>query len=420
MKKLSLVLLSIILIMVIGCNPDDEILQKRVQNMDEISDDPKELYTDDILNKELDPFGGKEICGEVIEKSLLSHGNFIGGSLFIANTEDKLFFKFIPVEGWLISEVNLHIGGLDDIPASQSGNPQYSEFLNTYIYNPPLPEVSVPFDLLDIEIRDDGNITIVAHAKIIEIEDDGLEPRIKSVIAEWDDDLLFLGPRRGGGFIYEIQSCEEDPYATAGEGETTDPDADLLVDPLCVDPAQLPLINRKSDPEQAETLGIVDFFTVAENMIFSFSVDPDWKISSIHINAGDFDDDQYNGGGNVPPGRYDYSESFEPAKEATNENPLEFPVLLLEIEEALDENGCGEFYVVASLYQEIYDGDILIERISQSVSILWSENINASSRHGSGSSFSSGSQGGGSGSQGGGSNIDPASVILCLEACDTE
>jgi hypothetical protein len=369
-----------------------------------------------MLNKELDPFGGKEICGQVIEKSLLSHGNFIGGGLFVANTEDKLFFKFIPVEGWLISEVNLYFGNLEDIPASQSGNPQYSEFLNTYIFDPPLPEVSVPFDLLDIEIGDEGNITIVAHAKIIEI--DGLEPRIKSVIAQWDDDLLFLGPRRGGGFIYEIQSCDLDPYATSGEGDPADLYDELLIDPLCVNPPQLPLINRKSDPEQTETLGVVNLFTLAENMIFSFSVDPDWKIASIHINVGDFDDDQYNGGGHVPPGRYDYNETFEPAAEATIGNPLEFPVQLIEIEEDLD-GGCGKFYIQVTLYQEVYENDILIETITQSVSIAWSENIDASSRHGSGS-LVSGTQGGGSGSQGGGSNIDPESMNLCLEQCVTE
>ena len=260
-----------ILILCIGCDPEDEILKKRVQNMDESSNDPTELFIDDMVNKELDPFGGKEICGQVIEKSLLSHGNFIGGSLFVANTEDKLFFKFIPVEGWLINEVNLYIGNLDDIPASQSGNPQYSEFLNTYIFNPPLPEVSVPINLSDIEIEDDGSITIVAHSKIIEIEDDGLEPRIKSVIAQWDDDLLFLGPRRGGGFLYEIQSCDADPYTASGEVETIDPDNGLVIEPICVDPPQLPLNNRKSDPAQAEILGIVDLFTVGENMIFSLA-----------------------------------------------------------------------------------------------------------------------------------------------------
>ncbi len=415
MQNSSLLLLSIILFMVIGCNPDDEILRKRFQNIDESADGPTELFTDDMLNKELDPFGGKEICGQVIEKSLLSHGNFIGGNLFIANTEDKLFFKFIPVEGWLVLEVNLYLGNLDDIPASQSGNPQYSEFLNTYIYDPPLPEVSVPIDLSDIEIEDDGSITIVVHAKIIEIN--GLEPKIKSVIAQWDDDLLFLGPRRGGGFIYEIQSCDEDPYTTSGDGENFDPDNGLLVNPLCVLPAQLPLINRKNDPDQAAVLGAVDFSIVSENMIFSFSVDPDWKIASIHINAGDFDDDQYNAGGNVPPGHYDYSKSFEPAEEATIGNPLEFPVLLLEIEDDLEE-GCGKFYVQATLLKEVYEGDILVESITQSVSIAWSQDINSSSRHGGGSPVS-GSQGEG-GSQGSGSNIEPASMPICIIECGTD
>ena len=136
------------------------------------------------------------------------------------------------------------------------------------------------------------------------------------------------------------------------------------------------------------------------------------------IIVGDFDADQFNGGGNVPPGRYDYSESFAPAVEATIENPLEFPVLLLEIEEDFEE-GCGMFYVQATLYQEVYEGDILIKTITQSVSIAWSENINASSRHGGGSPVS-GSQGGGSGSQGGGSHIEPAGMILCLGECNIE
>ncbi len=409
MQNPGLLLLSIILILCFACDPEDEILKKQVQKMDDSSDEPTELFTDDLLDKEFDPFGGKDICGQVIEKSLLSHGNFIGGSLFIANTEDRLFFKFFPVEGWLILEVNLYFGNLDDIPASQSGKPLYSEFLNTYIYDPPLPEVSVPVDLSDIDIEDDGSITIVAHAKIIEIN--GLEPKIKSVIAQWDDDLLFLGPRRGGGFIYEIQACEEDPFATTGlEDEYT-------IDQLCVDPSQLKLYTRNNDPEQMQPMGTVDLYTVAENMIFSFIVDMEWKIASIHINIGDFDDDQYNAGGNVPPGHYDYSKSFEPAEEATIGNPLEFPVLLLETEDDLEED-CWKFYVQATLLQEVYEGDILVESITQSVSIAWSQDINSSSRHGGGSPVS-GSQGEG-GSQGSGSNIEPASMQICIIECDTD
>ena len=417
MKNLIASLFILLLFASIGCNPDDELLQKRSHSEVNPSNTSTGLFADNSADKELELFGGKEICGQIIEKPMLSNGNFIGGSLFIANTEDQLLFKFVPVEGWQITEVNLYFGSLVEIPASQSGNPQFSEFANTYIYNPPLPEVSVPFDLLDIEIEDDGNITIVAHAKIT--DGDELDPAVKSIIAQWDDDdLLFLGPRRGGGFLYEIQSCDIDPYGASGDDDAVSGMEDeLLVDPLCVNPDQWSLFNKKNDPDQVEILGEVEFSTDAENMIFSFSVEPDWMISSIHVNVGDFDGDQFNASGNVPKGRYDFSMSYEPAEVATIEDPLEFPVQLLEIEEDLDENGCGKFYVQATLYQEVYENDILIS-ITQSVSIAWSENLNASSRHGGGS-LAGGSQGGGSGSQGGGS-VDPASMILCLDVCTTE
>jgi hypothetical protein len=411
--------------MVIGCNPDDEILQKRFQNMDESADDPTELFSDDMVNKELDPFGGKEICGQVIEKSLLSHGNFIGGSLFIANTEDKLFFKFIPVEGWLISEVNLYIGNLEDIPASQSGNPQYSEFLNTQIYDPPLPEVSVPINLSDIEIEDDGSITIVAHTKIINNNEE--VSVVKSVLAEWDDDLLFLGPRRGGGFYYEIQSCDIDPEASAlNEDPASGLEDEVTVFNYCgVEPAELKLKNKKNDPTQVEILGTVYLSTDEENMNFDFSVVEDWKIESIHVNVGEFDQDQYNPAGTVPIGKYDFGESYVPAMAATIEIPYPFDVPLVEMVEELDNSDCAIFYIVANLTREIIQDDIVITE-SQAVSVAWSNDLSASSRQ-RGGSISGGSQGGstpGGGSQGSGSpsqgSVEPASINLCLQPCADE
>jgi len=411
----------------IGCNPDDELLLKRFQNGENDSNPIAELIADDSGSKELDLFGGEEICGLIIKKPMLTNGNFVGGTLYIANSEDEILIKIIPVEGWLISEINLYFGDLAEMPASQSGNPLFSEFIDTYI-NPPLPEVSIPIDLLNSIIGDDGNITVVAHAKIAKITDgDELDPAVKSIIAQWDVDFLFLGPRGGGGFLYDMQSCDVDPDGTSVDDDPLAGMVDELpVEPYCVDPGELPLFNKKNDPDQVEPLGMVEFSTDAENMIFSFSVgDPEWKISSIHVNVGDFDADQFNGGGNVPLGRYDFNASYEIAEEATIEDPFEFFVPLIEIESDLNDEGCGEFYVQVTLYQEIFDGETLIGSNTQSVSIAWSDGLSVSGRQ-RGGSLVGGSQGGGSGSQGGGSgsqgggSIDPASIPLCLYVCTTE
>ena len=391
---------------------------KRFNSGDNLSNASIELIADDSADKELDLFGGEEICGLIIKKPMLTNGNFVGGTLYIANSEDEILIKIIPVEGWLISEINLYFGDLAEMPASQSGNPLFSEFIDTYI-NPPLPEVSIPIDLLNSIIGDDGNITVVAHAKIAKITDgDELDPAVKSIIAQWDDDLLFLGPRRGGGFLYDMQSCDVDPDGTSVDDDPLAGMVDELLDePLCVDPDQLPLFNKKNDQDQVETLGAVEFSADAENMIFSFSVDPAWMISAIHINVGDFDNDQFNGGGNVPKGMYDFGMSYE-TPVATIEVPLVFTVPLIEIEDDLNDEGCGEFYVQVTLYQEIFDGEIPIGSNTQSVSIAWSDGLSVSGRQ-RGGSLVGGSQGGGSGSQGGGS-IDPASVSLCLEPCPSE
>lgn len=250
---------------------------------------------------------------------------------------------------------------------------------------------------------------------------------VKSVLAEWDDDLLFLGPRRGGGFYYEIQSCDIDPEASALNGDPASGlEDEVLVFNYCgVEPAELDLKNKKNDPTQVDFLGKVYLSTDEENMNFDFSVVEDWKIESIHVNVGEFDQDQYNPAGTVPIGKYDFGESYETAVAATMEVPYPFDVPLVELVEELDNSDCAIFYIVANLTREIIQDDIVITE-SQAVSVAWSNDLSASSRQ-RGGSISGGSQGGstpGGGSQGSGSpsqgSVEPASVEFCLQPCADE
>jgi len=417
MKKLCQPLITLLLIACIGCNPESKLLLEELT----FPEDSEATEFDVILETvSIDP---EAICGDIVEKPLITGGGkSVLGTFLIANDQDKIYLEFIMKECWEIVETHIYIGDFDDMPVLTSGKPDYYEFTYTNIYDPLPLEVSIPIGIQDLPKDENGILEIVAHAKII--NNSGEVPVVKSVLAEWDDDLLFLGPRRGGGFYYEIQSCPNDLAASALNGDLVPGlDDEMLVFDYCgVDKPEWDLWNKKNDPTQVEKLGTVLLSTDEENMIFEFTVVENWKVESVHVNVGAFDTDQNNPVGTVPRGKYDFGASYDPPEATTVEDPLPFTVALVEMVGELDGN-CEIFYIIANLTRDIIVDDVVIGTESQAVSVAWSNDLSASSRQ-RGGSIGAGSQGGSTqgGGQGSGSpsqgSVEPASVYLCLLPCE--
>jgi len=312
------------------------------------------------------------ICGIVTEKSLVSNGDFVGGTLSIANDAEQLMFLYEATEGWLISEVQLYFGDLDEIPAVSNGNPIMGHFPYKTSVNPPLAAVPVSFILDELTFDETNKLTIVAHATVISGEGDELVS--KSVYAAWDEGLTFSGNKWGGGFVYEKQLCDgevlpieilENAAAEMSEAEVTGL--------MCFAPAQLFLTF-----DNEEYIGTINFALddALENMVVTYTLfdESDWNISVVHINIGDLELSQISKGnsGNPVVGQFDYVYHLD----ASVDNILSYAynIPLVDLNPEFLAGGCEDFIVQATLVSEV-EVDGVISEVTKSAFAQWEQSF---------------------------------------------
>jgi len=117
----------------------------------------------------------------------------------------------LTMTGWLISEVHINIGDLDDaIIGNNSNNPKVGLF--TYVYHYEESEFStsvtypIPVAELDPDFLDAGCETFTVHATLVDGSDYTIQ---KSSFVDWDENLAFGGSKWGGSFLLCLESVTE-------------------------------------------------------------------------------------------------------------------------------------------------------------------------------------------------------------------
>lgn len=341
MKNKVIYLILFVLLLLVSCDPESDLLLQKLTVEDETSGTEfPSLESEDIFNDDI------EYCGEFMSRFLINNGNFEGGEVFVANDEANVYIKVVPKNNWLIGQLNIFVGDIGDLPVSGNNRPIISKFTYSDLYESPLQEVIIPISYQDLLIEDDREtVHIAVMVKLINGD------LLKSVFAEPDcDDCFFTGSRGGGYFTYIVQPCEAVVTSLAGEDviPVTD-ERELLTEFYCTDPAFLPLLSKNNDGTKREELGSVTIFSDGESLVFQFTANEGLHISSIHINVGEFEESQFNSGGNIPAGKFDFKLPFT---DPTNDYPVEFPISLLEpdfSQDFKDGKAIEKFIVQATL-----------------------------------------------------------------------
>jgi len=312
------------------------------------------------------------ICGIVTEKSLVSNSEFVGGNLSIANDAEQLMFLYEAAEGWLIQEVQLYFGDMDQIPTVTNGNPITGHFPFKTSINPPSSTVPVSFLLEELPFDEYNKLTIVAHATVISGEGDELVS--KSVYAVWDDELTFSGNKWGGGFVYEKQLCDGEALPAEIEAnavaETTEAEVTGL---MCFEPTQLFLTF-----DNEEYIGTVDFALddALENMVVTYTLfdESDWNISVVHINIGDLESSQISKGNASTPvvGQFDYVYHLDASVDNILSYAYSIPVA--DLDPGFLAGGCEDFIVQATLVTEV-EVDGVISEVTKSAFAQWEQSF---------------------------------------------
>jgi len=380
MKNLIISSITLSLLALIGCTTENDILNKSFSGQDGES-----VLITESLNEVPQSFELEEICGTIMEKSLVSKGEFVGGTLYVANDNDQLNLIFVAAEGWMISETHLYFGDFEDIPSPGHGNGTISlgQFPYKKHYDPPLvevPMISIPIQ--DLPFDYENKLTIVAHATVVSGEGEDLESY--SVYAEWDEWLWFSGPQWGGGFIYDRQFCEGE-MVTAELAADAETEAVSLLEAttMCFEPVML---NLTFDNE--EYIGTVNFSFDAtyENLVVTYTLyeDSEWDISVVHINIGELTSDQQSKGkgrgtNNPVVGKFDYVYHLGEIDDKIN---YAYSIPLIELNSDFLDGGCEDFIVQATLISEV-ETDGIIEEITKSAFIEWETSFTGPKKGGS-------------------------------------
>lgn len=117
----------------------------------------------------------------------------------------------LTITGWLISEVHINIGDLEDaIIGNNSNNPKVGLF--TYVYHYEESEFNtsatyqIPIAELDPDFLDGGCETFTIHATLVDESDYTIQ---KSSFVDWDENLAFGGSKWGGSFLLCLESVNE-------------------------------------------------------------------------------------------------------------------------------------------------------------------------------------------------------------------
>lgn len=68
------------------------------------------------------------ICGFIMDYDLMADQNIKAGTVKVWNTEKYIYVKYLPGEGWFLTETHLYVGLLENIPRKNNGNPNPYQF----------------------------------------------------------------------------------------------------------------------------------------------------------------------------------------------------------------------------------------------------------------------------------------------------
>lgn len=125
----------------------------------------------------------------------------VAGFVNFSINEDFLTVEFnLTITGWLISEVHINIGALDELQFGNSDNPKVGYFDYVYHYDVPGNPViyQIPVNELSAEFLGGNCEIFTVHATLVDETDYTLQ---KSAFVEWDENLAFSGTRKGGSFL---------------------------------------------------------------------------------------------------------------------------------------------------------------------------------------------------------------------------
>lgn len=111
-------------------------------------------------------FKTSEICGGVVEYSLLAGQYIESGSIYTSNDDENLYISYNTIDGWELKKIHLYIGTIDGLPTTNNGNPKIGQFpikanfqQGTTTYNITIPRG----ELSDC-------VVIAAHAEVVKVE----------------------------------------------------------------------------------------------------------------------------------------------------------------------------------------------------------------------------------------------------------
>lgn len=158
MRKSTMSLLALGLILVLGCSKDGE-------NISEDSLDPNFRVTEAVVKGNAADLNGRNPADFCVYTNLIAGQNQIAGTVTVANDGENLIITYSTNEDWTIDLTHMSIGDCEQsIPTTGSGNPKVGHFEHTEPHSADTNQV-VYMVSLDI-IPDNYNYCFAAHAEV--------------------------------------------------------------------------------------------------------------------------------------------------------------------------------------------------------------------------------------------------------------